>query len=670
MPAFYRASVVEFLSTSHSELTGRLSVAYAQSGFTSQRASQTLAWTADILRLHEVLTDIVQRNPTAYLWSILLEFPIPKKEKRIDVVLLTGGTILILELKSTFHGIDNLRQAEEYALLLHYFHRPSHQRRIVSFVVATNAPALVLSTQQFLPILEAPAYWIEPARVISWDELRSFLVSHRDDVSQDALDLSAWDDGEYRPVPTIIDAARSLQAGLSVREVAHSRAARHDVEALTQRLRTLIDEARANHSFAICFVTGVPGSGKTLVGLNLAFASTGDPEPIHFMSGTGPLVKVLQAVLARHHQETTQAKAQDARIYAKTLLENVHIFAKYYTDENPDRAPSNHIIIFDEAQRAWDLQQNMSKFRRPYSEPEMLLRIMERHEDWAVVIALVGGGQEINSGEAGIEEWARALSAAAKPWKVFASPEALEGGASVAGSKLDFASASHRVDLTSDSALHLHVAVRSLQSASYAAWVNYVVSGDEAAAAALNIQDTFPILLTRSLRDLRTCLKENQRGQSRCGLVASSGAARIRAEGLEPDSTFHGEYPWDHWYLADPTDVRSSFQLEVFATEFEIQGLELDWIGLCWGGDFIWSPSQSRWLVRALRNGKVSRWSEIPHERRQTYRRNAYRVLLTRARQGVVIFVPSGDPNDPTRNPKEFDATADFLIRCGARAIV
>ena len=668
MPAFYRASVAEFLHVSESDLTGRLSTEYARSGFQSQRTSQTVAWIADIVRLHSILADLINKNAAAADWSILLEFPIPRKEKRVDVVLLAVDVIVILELKSSAQGIESIRQAEEYALLLHYFHEPSDRRRIVPLVVApsTRRPRQLL--QQFLPILEAPAYWISPVDQVTWENLADTLLSI-ETRSASAIDLFTWDDGEYRPVPTIIEAALSLQSGLAVREIAHSRAARHDVDRLTDFVTRLIENARRTLSFAICFVTGVPGSGKTLVGLNLAFGTKPGQEPIHFMSGTGPLVKVLQAVLSRHHQESAKVKAEEARRYAKTLIENVHVFARYYTDENPDRPPSNHVIIFDEAQRAWDRDQNLSKFKRPYSEPEMLLKIMERHQDWAVVIALVGGGQEINSGEAGIGEWGRALSASPKSWTVYASPEGLEGGSSVAGSRLEFHSEVRTLSIHSEPQLHLDISVRNLRADQFASWVNDVVNGDAASAASRKAQESFPILLTRSLADLRELLAQNTLGQSRCGLVASSGAARLRAEGLEPDSTFHGEYPWDHWYLAERSDVRSSYQLEVFATEFEIQGLELDWIGLCWGGDFIWDADQSKWFIRTFRHGQTSKWSEMKNQRRQLYRRNAYRVLLTRARQGIVIYIPTGDPTDPTRSPAEFNATASFLLECGARLV-
>jgi hypothetical protein len=305
----------------------------------------------------------------------------------------------------------------------------------------------------------------------------------------------------------------------------------------------------------------------------------------------------------------------------------------------------------------------MKKFKRNYSEPEMLLRIMERHPDWAVVVALVGGGQEINDGEAGLEEWGRALASSSTDWLIYASPEVLEGGASTAGHKL-FQDGSSARQIQTRSALHLRTSNRSLRADQLATWVNLLLDGDADAAASLHIADRFPIFLSRDLNQTRTKLREQSIGVNRCGIVASSGAARLRAEGLEPSSSFHAEYPWEHWYLAEETDVRSSYRCEVFATEFEIQGLELDWIGLCWGGDFIWNDS-TRWQLRALRHGRQSKWSSIKSEEKRVYRKNAYRVLLTRARKGMVIFVPKGDANDPTNPPEEFEQTAKFLIRCG-----
>ncbi len=327
------------------------------------------------------------------------------------------------------------------------------------------------------------------------------------------------------------------------------------------------------------------------------------------------------------------------------------------------RNPSNHAIIFDEAQRAWNRAQNNKKFNRDYSEPEMLLGIMERHQDWAAVVALVGGGQEINDGEAGLEEWGKALAHSSKKWVIYASPEVLEGGPSTAGHRL-FDDSTRNTDVRTNSELHLRTSNRSLRAEKLAIWVNHVLDGNSTEAAALHISDRFPLFLSRDLNMTRAKLREQGIEQIRYGLVGSSAAARLRAEGLEPNSTFHADYPWEQWYLASDTDLRSSFQCEVFATEFEIQGLELDWIGLCWGGDCIWNPSQG-WQLRKLLSGPNNRWVAIKNTDKKSFRRNAYRVLLTRARQGMVIFVPRGNEADPTNVREEFDTTADFLLECG-----
>jgi hypothetical protein len=401
---------------------------------------------------------------------------------------------------------------------------------------------------------------------------------------------------------------------------------------------------------------------KTIVGLSLAHSDKNKSDAIHFMSGNGPLVQVLQHLFTQESMRSG-ASAPQARAEARTLIENVHVFARYHTEDNAG-PPSNHAIIFDEAQRAWNSAQNNKKFGRDYSEPEMLLRIMERHEDWAMVVALVGGGQEINDGEAGLEEWGRTLMKSSKTWAIYASHEVLAGGASTAGHRL-FEDSIGSKPVQTDAALHLRTSNRSLRADQLAIWVNRVLEGNAEGAASLRIGERFPILISRNLNKTKLKLREQGIGVNRYGLVGSSGAARLRADGLEPSSTFHADFPWHHWYLSPETDLRSSYRCEVFATEFEIQGLELDWIGLCWGGDFVWN-NETKWQLRTLRHGTQSRWCMINNADKRNYRRNAYRVLLTRAREGMVIFVPVGDPNDPTRLPKEFEDTAEFLIRCGA----
>lgn len=661
MASFYRASVEQFLAHSKEEILSYLALSYAKRGYTRQYSDQTLTWERDIELLRAALKQCIQTVDQAKTWGLILEFLIPRKELRIDAIVLVGDAIVVLEAKTGNPTLQAKRQVEEYALLLHYFHKSSSNRRILPVIISSEPAhfnSMQLHQQELFPQL--PAYWIAPYVRTSWNDLSSLLIEFQSGIGRQIC-VNDWDDSPYFPVPSIIEAALALKSGLSIREIAHSEASEHEIEAVGRAIQEIVDESRARHFHAICFLTGVPGSGKTLVGLGLAHSDENKASAVHFMSGNGPLVKVLQHLFTQESMKRGVPAAQ-ARVEAKTLIENVHVFARYHTEDNLG-PPSNHAIIFDEAQRAWNRAQNMKKFKRDYSEPEMLLRIMERHPDSAIVVALVGGGQEINDGEAGLEEWGRALSGSTKNWKIYASPEVLEGGASTAGHRL-FEDPTSALEVTTSPILHLRTSNRSLRAEKLATWVNCVLEGESNLAASLQITSRFPIFLSRELNQTREILRKQGVGAIRYGLVGSSGAARLRAEGLEPSSSFHAEYPWEHWYLAEGTDIRSSYQCEVFATEFEIQGLELDWIGLCWGGDFIWDVSKG-WLPRALRHGQQSKWSPIKNLDKRTFRRNAYRVLLTRARQGMIIFVPKGDPNDSTNLPAEFEATARYLLRCG-----
>ncbi|MGD0736649.1 MAG: DNA/RNA helicase domain-containing protein [Terracidiphilus sp.] len=660
MTSFYKSSVEEFLAQTDDFIIARLETAYARQGYTNLFTDQTLTWERDIRLLRNSLELCVRRSETARLWGLILEFSIPRKESRIDIVLLIREVVVVLEAKTTLAASQAKRQIEEYALLLHYFHKASAELRIVPVIVSPEAVEAnydAINQRELFP--QMPGHCVAAVSRSSWDGLPNLLLEVERS-SSGQVDFDLWDGSPYFPVPNIFEAALALRTGLTIREIAHSEASEHEIESVRAAIQGYVNIARADCRHVICFLTGVPGSGKTLVGLSLAHSSENSSNAIHFMSGNGPLVSVLQHLFT-HESMRKGAGASQARAEAKTLIENVHVFARYHTNDNLG-APSNHAIIFDEAQRAWNRAQHMKKFNRDYSEPEMLLRIMERHEDWAVVVALVGGGQEINDGEAGLEEWGTALVGAAKDWVVYASPEVLDGGPSTAGHRLFSGDKQRQVNTSST--LHLRTSNRSLRAEKLATWVNCVLDGDWEGAASLHITEKFPILLSRDLDQTRLMLREQGIGVNRYGLVGSSGAARLRAEGLEPSSTFHADYAWEHWYLGEKTDVRSSFQCEVFATEFEIQGLELDWIGLCWGGDCIWSEPRG-WLLRALRPGTQSKWRLIKNENKREFRKNAYRVLLTRARMGMVIFVPRGDASDPTTAPEEFDATADYLVRCG-----
>ena len=663
MPAFYRSTVRDLLSVSAEELLSRLTKAYATSGFTRQYTDQTLTWERDLESLRTTLGECARQLPWALDWGVLIEYTIPRKESRIDAVLLIGDRIVILEAKSGSVSLQAKRQIEEYALLLHYFHKGSAQRHIVPILVSPDAeePSLnELRQAEMFPQLAR--YWIAEVMQTPWSYLATVFLLIAEEGGQQ-IDSGTWNDSPYHPIPTIIEAAKQLRTGLAIRDIALSEASEHEIEMVRDTIQGFIDEARVQRHHTICFLTGVPGSGKTLVGLSLAHLDGVDTsEAVHFMSGNGPLVKVLQHLFTQEGRKQGHS-VPDARVRARALIENVHVFARCYTEEDLS-CPSNHAVIFDEAQRAWNRTQNKRKFNRDYSEPEMLLNIMERHQDWAAVIALVGGGQEINDGEAGLEEWGKALSERFNEWTIYASPEVLKGGPSTANHRLFAPDVSSR-NVQTSSALHLRTSNRSLRAEKLATWVNHVLDGKPDDAGSLRITERFPIFLSRDLTEVKANLRLHCRGNSRLGLVGSSGAQRLRSEGLEPSSSFHAEYPWEHWYLADPTDVRSSNQCEVFATEFEIQGLELDWIGVCWGGDFVWSNERRTWQLRNFRPGSANRWINIKKADKIAFRRNAYRVLLTRARQGMILFVPIGSHDDPTTCPDECNATADYLIRCG-----
>lgn len=295
---------------------------------------------------------------------------------------------------------------------------------------------------------------------------------------------------------------------------------------------------------------------------------------------------------------------------------------------------------------------------------------MEKCE-WCVVISLVGGGQEIHDGEAGLAEWGRALASREGRWEVWMPPEAISGGVAVARQRL-FADGQVPAFASVKPALHLAVAKRSFRAEKYSEWVNRVIAGDvnEARTIADELSE-YPIWVTRELSAAKRILREHAGDELRAGLLASSGAVRLRADGIEVSPDFRNGINWPDWFLRTSGDIRGSSQLEVAATEFECQGLELDWCGICWGGDFVVMPGTTDWNSRRVRTpaGKRPRWYFEKSEEKREFARNKYRVLLTRARIGVVIFVPHGDDRDETREIAVFDSTSEFLVKCGATQI-
>jgi hypothetical protein len=410
---------------------------------------------------------------------------------------------------------------------------------------------------------------------------------------------------------------------------------------------------------AICFVTGVPGAGKTLIGLNAIHNRNLASRGV-FLSGNGPLVKILREALARDQQRREGVTKSRADREASVFIQNMHDFVRnHYVEAIPC---NEHVVVFDEAQRAWDAAKNEKRLGHAVSESEILLTIMDKVPDWAVVIALIGGGQEIHDGEAGLSEWGNTLASKFADWMIFAPEEATLGNDALAGATL-FEDPSLNTKIQLRPQLHLPISARTLRSECVTAWVNRVLSGraDEARDIAQSIKE-YPLVLTRNLEGAKRWLKSSTLGGRRFGLVGSSGAMRLRAHGIEPSSGFHRSYPFEYWFLNGKDDYRSSFQLEVMATEFEIQGLEIDRTCLCWGGDLLWSESERRWVLSRLVG---TSWRRVKAGSMERYLVNKYRVLMTRARDGMVIWVPVGDVEDRTRPVAPFDETANYLASCG-----
>jgi DUF2075 family protein len=670
--AWYEASIAGFLATADDAIVGALA---RGSGDHAVEAAQTQAWLAQTTLLKSWLAGGVEG-------SIYFEFNIPRMGRRIDVVLLLGGVVAVLEFKVGEARFERaaLEQAWDYALDLKNFHEQSHLRRIVPILIATEAKGGSLTAQAAAQSLCFDSDDVAQPVALAAADLPAMLAALRSlgpairDAAAATEDAERWIGAPYRPTPTIVEAARALYARHSVQAIS-----RHDAEAVNlritaQRLDALVDEARERGRKIICFVTGVPGAGKTLVGLNLATQRRDPAAPTHavFLSGNGPLVAVLREALtrddvARRKARGERATKKSAATPVKAFIQNVH----HFRDEALRHAgpPADHVVIFDEAQRAWNRQKaaNFMKQRKGvsdfrHSEPEFLISYMDRHHDWAVIVCLVGGGQEIHTGEAGIAEWLQAATTHFPHWDLHVSSQ-LVGSEYAAGRALELIRERPNVHLE-DQALHLLVSMRSFRAEQVSNFVKALLDCDRdgAAAAYQSFRHKYPIVITRDLGRAKAWVKARARGSEQYGLLASSKAMRLKPYAIDIRVSVDPV----QWFLNDRSDVRSSWYLEDCATEFQVQGLELDWTCVTWDGDFRKAGNGPDWSYHDFRG---DRWTHIHQPENRNYLKNAYRVLLTRARQGMVVFVPPGDPEDPTRSPAYYDATWRYLEAAGLAVI-
>lgn len=657
--SLYADDLRAFLARSPEEVFGYLASGTQFSVVQEQQG----AWIEQIRLLRTALAGLQS------VGRIYFEFAVPRLGKWIDVVLVLEHVVFVIEFKVGEADFQRaaVDQVWDYALDLRNFHETSHRVPIAPLLVATRARAQVISvaTSAVDPLMA------DPLRLGAGD-IRHGIEQVLSFLNGPKLVPSDWERGRYQPTPTIIEAARALYAGHSVEAISRCDAGATNLTQTTRVIDRIIDDARTSGRKAICFVTGVPGAGKTLVGLDVATRHRDPSSTLHtvFLSGNGPLVKVLREALARDHIEREQAQGRkvskgDARRLVSAFIQNVH----HFRDEclrDPSQPPIDHVALFDEAQRAWDRAQTSLFMRQKknqpgfdQSEPQYLVACLDRHPDWAVVVCLIGGGQEINTGEAGVSEWVNAMLDGFPDWEVHLSPK-LSG--SEYGAEDAIAKLRARRPVVNHDALHLSTSMRSYRAERLSEFVQLVLDNEieSAREAYCSFADRYPLLLTRSLAAAKQWLRARSRGSERYGVVVSSQAQRLKPYAID----VRPKVDPVHWFLHDKADVRSSYYLEDVGTEFLVQGLELDWTCVVWDADLRYQ--REGWTHHAF---KGKSWQRVSKPRRQRYLKNAYRVLLTRARQGMVIVVPEGNPADPTSSASLYDSTYDYLKVLGIRSL-
>lgn len=683
---YYSDTITDFLGRSTNEIVGALCLASQHD--INDETSQS--WVSEIETLRTSLANYSGRG------SVYLEYNIPRMGRRADVIILIDDIVFVLEYKTSEQKFSReaVVQVWDYALDLKNFQEGSLDRTMIPILVVPNEKSK--NCRFILNHFEDKVYAPLMTNAARLEECLKLVL----DSIQHAANFSAerdnrWAKSGYEPTPTIIEAAVALYEENTVEDITKHGG---DIDKASEELRDIINYCRENKRKAICFITGVPGAGKTLIGLNTAIDQFNRGEKAVYLSGNFPLVEVLQEALTRDfvRREKIRAKAEgrkactkeEAKSKVKAFIQMIHHYRDLYLEgtqvengkivpipgyfqSHTDKAyiPSEHVAIFDEAQRAWTADE-LKRFMRekkgfkefPYSEPEYLISCMNRQTEWGVVVCLVGNGQAINKGEAGLKEWIESIHRSYRDWDVYMSKHLVESG-DVTTEQLAMISR----QLIPREELHLKMSMRSFRSEKVSIFVNQLLAlQKDEAKATLQELGKYPIVLTRSLDTAKQWLRDHARGSERFGLLACSKAERLKAISInvryQPDFV--------HWFLEDDTDIRSSNALEDTLTEFKVQGLEIDWACVAWDADLRLNKDHTAWQHYQLRSG--TQWQNINKPINQEYQINAYRVLLTRARQGMVIVVPNGDhgvPPDETRKPEWYDGIYNYLKELGIKEI-
>lgn len=649
--SYYSSSITDFLTKDDFTIFGEIT---SNDQFAADDLQKN-TWKKEI--------EILKRELSSFTGGhLLFEYTIPRIGNRIDNVLLYKGIVFLLEFKvgERTYPSNAIEQATDYALDLSCFHKESHNKLLVPILICTRAPEKPITTNVLKDnILET--YCCNEFGIK--DYIETVCASY----SREAFNPLEWINSLYMPTPTIIEAAQALYMGHNVEDISRNDASAKNLNQTTKAINEIIDYSKLNNKKSICFITGVPGAGKTLAGLNIAIERQKVDENEHavFLSGNGPLVDVLQEALARDDVARNGIRKTEAMRKSKEFIQIIH----HFRDDaiSVDTPPIERVTVFDEAQRAWD-EPNLTDFMKRkkgvldfnMSEPEFLISILNRHEGWATIVCLIGGGQEINKGEsAGIAGWFDTLKNDYQDWDVYISNKITDDEYSKGH---DFDELTEGINYKIIEDLHLAVSLRSFRSENVAAFVKSLLDVDIIKAKELyeQFKTDYPICITRDLEVAKTWVKDKAKGSQRYGMTASSGAKRLRKYGVWVQNKVDAP----NWFLNAKDDVRASYFLEETATEFDIQGLELDWTILCWDANLRFNDNQFGHF-----NFNGTKWQNVNNEANILYLKNAYRVLLTRARQGLIIFIPTGDSSDITMQPGFYDGVYNYLKEIGLEEV-
>ncbi|MCF8274934.1 MAG: DUF2075 domain-containing protein [Flavobacteriaceae bacterium] len=648
--AYYSNTFKKFFEDDSSKILGELSLSHSHALEELQRN----AWVGQIDVLKDQLREFQEGQ-------IYFEFAIPRMGKRVDVIVIIKHIIFVIEFKvgDNTYGNHAIEQVIDYTLDLKNFHEGSHHSTLIPVIVSTNAEDIE-NKQIYVDS------YITAAKT-NKHNLGAYLKKVVENSTGNVIDALAWENSIYKPTPTIVEAAQALYKGHNVKEISRSDSGAINLSKTAACLNAIIEDSKQHQKKSICFVTGVPGAGKTLAGLNIANERMKSDEDEHavFLSGNGPLVEVLREALTRDEVLTAKEKGdsitkKQAAIKANAFIQNIH----HFRDDNliSIKAPIEKVVVFDEAQRAWNKEKASSfmKIKKGkddfnMSEPEFLIDVMNRHQDWCVIVCLIGGGQEINTGEAGLEEWIESLKSHYTHWDIHFSELIKQNALYVKNNNLRSWITTNGFSKTD---LHLAVSIRSFRSEKLSSFIHELLELNLELAKKLydSIKADFPIVLTRDLDIAKNWLRGMAKGTERTGIVGSSGARRLRTHSVDVKN----EISPSDWFLNGKDDIRSSYFLEVVATEYDIQGLEIDWVCMAWGADF--HIQGNSWNYQSF---KGTGWQSINQDVTKQYLKNTYRVLLTRARQGIVIFLPEGSNIDFTRPKAFYDETYMFLKEIG-----